>query len=217
MKKIFSILSALLILSVILTGCGAPAVKIGMIRHLNASESEFNDFSKKVSDTFSLNLTSYQPVFYDNLNSMLMALDSGEIKVISTYDCVAQYLTARNKDYVIMVDDTLEFIDAFCFAMRTEDAGLKNSVNAFLNEVQTNGTLERLTKEYITNIQNKNFEVVEMPHFDGADTIKIALTGDLPPLDLVLADGQFAGFNTALLAELGKYLKKNIYFGRLFP
>lgn len=215
MKKIFSILSALLILSVILTGCGdtktaAPSVKLGMIRHLNASEAEFNDFTKRVSDTFSLNMTSYQPVFYDNLNSMLMALDSGEIKVISTYDCVAKYLTAQNQGYEIMVDDTLEFIDAFCFAMREEDNGLKNSVNAFINEIQSNGTLDRLTKEYIVNAYNKDLKAVEMPHFDGADTIKVAVTGDLPPLDLVLADGKFAGFNTAILAELGKYLKKNI-------
>ena len=49
-----------------------------------------------------------------------------------------------------------------------------------------------------------------MPHIDGADTIKVAVTGDLPPLDLVLANGKPAGFNTALLAEMGKRLNKNI-------
>ena len=44
----------------------------------------------------------------------------------------------------------------------------------------------------------------------GADTIKVAVTGDLPPIDFVLADGRPAGFNTAVLAEIGKRLRLNI-------
>ncbi len=216
MKKIFSIFSALMIVSLILTGCGenksaSPTVKIGMLRHLNASEEEFNNLIKKVSDTFSLNMTSYNPVFYDSLNSMLLALDSGEIKVISTYDCVARYLVAHNPNkYEIMKDDTLEFIDAFCFAMREDDTQLKNDVDNFINEIRMDGTLERLTKEYITDVKDKEPPPVNMPHIDGAETLKIAVTGDLPPLDLMLADGKPAGFNTALIAELSKRLNKNV-------
>ena len=130
MKKLFTIFSALIIFSVILTGCGenkpAPAeVKIGMIRHLNASEEEFHNFTNKVADTFSIRLTTYNPVFYDNLQSMILALESGEVGVISTYDCVAKYLVAKNPKYKIMIDDTLEFIDAFCFLMKQEDVALK--------------------------------------------------------------------------------------------
>lgn len=215
MKKIFTALSALIIFSLILTGCGdtkpAPSpVKLGIIKHLNASEEEFNNFTKKVSDTFSLAMTSYNPVFLDNLNSMILALDSGEIKVMSTYECVAQYLTARNPKYAIMIDDSLEFIDAFCFALREEDVALKNDVDKFINEINTDGTLERLTKEYITDVNKTNPPKIEIPHIDGADTLKVAVTGDLPPLDLELADGTPAGFNTAIIAEMSKRLNKNI-------
>ncbi len=215
MKKFFSILSALLIFSLILTGCGdnkpAPSPnKLGIIKHLNASEEEFNNFTKRVSDTFSLNMTSYNPVFYDNLNSMLLALDSGEIKVMSTYECVANYITTRNPKYEIMIDDSLEFIDAFCFAMREEDAALQKDINKVIDAMNSDGTLARLTKEYITNIREKDPPAVEIPHIDGADTLKIAVTGDLPPLDLELADGQPAGFNTAIIAEMAKRLNKNI-------
>ena len=49
-----------------------------------------------------------------------------------------------------------------------------------------------------------------MPHFDSAQTIKVAVTGDLPPLDYVSAGGKPAGFNTAVLAEIGKRMLKNI-------
>ncbi|MBQ7630283.1 MAG: transporter substrate-binding domain-containing protein [Selenomonadaceae bacterium] len=215
MKKIFTIFSALIIFSAILTGCGenqpAPVdTKLGMIRHLNASEEEFNNFTKKVADTFSIRMTTYNPVFYDNLQSMILALDSGEVGVISTYDCVAKYLVAKNPKYEIMTDDTLEFIDAFCFLMRSEDVELKDSVNNALLEMNNDGTLERLTKTYITNAKADDPPAVEIPHIDGAEMLKVAVTGDLPPLDLVLADGKPAGFNTALIAELGKRLNKNI-------
>ena len=49
-----------------------------------------------------------------------------------------------------------------------------------------------------------------MPHFDSAPTIKVAVTGDLPPLDYVSADGKPAGFNTAVLAEIGNRMLRNI-------
>ncbi|MBQ9487310.1 MAG: transporter substrate-binding domain-containing protein [Selenomonadaceae bacterium] len=215
MKKIFTAFSALIIFSLILAGCGdtkpaAPPIKLGMIKHLNASEEEFNNFTKKISNTFSLAMTSYNPVFFDNLNSMLLALDSGDIKVMSTYECVAKYLTARNPKYEIMVDDSLEFIDAFCFAMREDDVALKNDVDKFINDISSDGTLERLTKEYITDVNKTDPPKIEIPHIDGADTWKVAVTGDLPPLDLVLADGSPAGFNTAIIAEMSKRLNKNV-------
>ena len=215
MKKFFSILSALLIVSLILTGCGEDKppqkeVKLGMIKHLNASEEEFNNFTKRVADTFSIRMTSYNPVFYDNLNTMLMALDKGEIKVISTYDCVARYMVAKNPKLEIMQDDTLEFIDAFCFAVDEENTDLIKNVNNFIEEIKADGTLDNLVKTYINDVNKTDPPAIEIAHFDGAETIKVAVTGDLPPLDLVLADGKPAGFNTALLAELGKRLHKNI-------
>ena len=215
MKKIFSILSALLIFSVILTGCGEDKspqkeVKLGMIKHLNASEEEFNNFTKRVANTFSIRMTTYNPVFYDNLNTMLMALDKGEIKVISTYDCVARYMVERNPKLEIMRDDTLEFIDAFSFAIDEQKVDLIKDVNNFIKEIKADGTLNKLVKQYIDDVNKTDPPAIEITHFDGADTIKIAVTGDLPPLDLVLADGKPAGFNTAILAEMGRRLHKNI-------
>jgi hypothetical protein len=49
-----------------------------------------------------------------------------------------------------------------------------------------------------------------MPVIDGAETIKVAVTGALPPMDYVAADGTPAGFNTALLAEISQRIGKNI-------
>ena len=44
---------------------------------------------------------------------------------------------------------------------------------------------------------------------EGAETIRIAVTGDLPPMDVILSDGTPAGFNTAFLAELSQRVGVN--------
>ena len=49
-----------------------------------------------------------------------------------------------------------------------------------------------------------------MPKFANAPIIKVAVTGDLPPIDLVAVDGTPAGFNVAMLAEIAKLKKVNI-------
>lgn len=50
---------------------------------------------------------------------------------------------------------------------------------------------------------------VPFDSFDG-ETVTVAVTGCLPPMDYVAADGTPAGFNTAILAEIGRRLQVNI-------
>ena len=215
MKKIFALLMTLALLLV--TGCGAEKVsdgnkiKIGMITRLNVSEENFEKFVEQVEETFKVALASHKPVYFDTFNSMLAALQSGQINEISTYTCVARYMIAKDPHYVLLEDHALEFIDSFCFGVRDDETELRDSLNMVIKEMQDDGTLGKLTKEYITDIKTDGDPpAVELPQFDGAQTIKVAVTGDLPPFDYVSADGKPAGFNTAVLAEIGKRLKKNI-------
>lgn len=71
-------------------------------------------------------------------------------------------------------------------------------------------TLAALQMSYVVNPGVSKPEAVQFAKFDGAETVKVAITGDIPPIDYVAADGTPAGFNTAILAELGKHLKMNI-------
>ena len=74
--------------------------------------------------------------------------------------------------------------------------------------MKEDGTLDRLIQTYITDATDSEpVPVVFMP-VDG-ETVKVAITGALPPMDYVSADGTPAGFNTAILAELGMRLNKN--------
>ncbi|MBR4151863.1 MAG: transporter substrate-binding domain-containing protein [Selenomonadaceae bacterium] len=220
MKKIFTLL--MICALVLMTGCGGEdgknpidkdggKIKLGMITRLNASEENFGEFMKKIEETLDVKIASHKPVFFDNLNSMQAALQSGQIDEISTYRSVARYMLAKEPRFEVLKDHSLEFIDSFCFALRDDETELRDSLNTVIKEMKSDGTLDKLTKEYITDINAENDPpAVDLPHFDSEKTIKVAVTGDLPPFDFVSADGKPAGFNTAVLAEIGNRMSKNI-------
>ena len=208
----------------LLTGCGsdngssenkdpnsqATIIKLGMISHLNASEKQMEEYLFKIQEKSHAKVVNHIPVFYDNLNLMQMGLDSGKVDVISTYKCVADYLLANNDKFEIVADDWIKGLsDNFCFAVRKEDTALKDDLNKVIKTMKDDGSLNKLAKTYVDDITNAPPKI-DIPKFDGAETIKVGVTGDLPPLDYVSADGEAAGFNTALLAEIAKRLNKNI-------
>lgn len=200
MKKFLLLLLAILTVS----GCGGnePSEKdkmiIGAITRLNATPEQF----KKYSAGDAIN-------FYDNFNAMQLALSTEKIKAIQTHESVARYMAANNSEFVIKDSQTVKLVDDFCCAMREQDVDLKAAFDAAIDEMKADGTLNELIDEHI----NHPLEIppsVEMPQIEGAAKIKVGITGDLPPLDLILADGTPAGFNTAVLAEISKRANKNI-------
>ncbi|MBR4641178.1 MAG: transporter substrate-binding domain-containing protein [Selenomonadaceae bacterium] len=222
LKKFFA---AMCTAALLMTGCGsdggtetkdpnsqATINKIGMIAHLNASEKQMEEYLFKIQERMRAKVVNHIPVFYDNLSLMEMGLEAGNVDKISTYKCVADYLIANNDKFEIAHDDWIEGLtDNFCFAVKKEDSQLKADLDKVIGEMKSDGSLAKLISEYVTNVdKGKNPPKIELPKVEGADTIKVGVTGDLPPLDLVLADGTPAGFNTALLAEIAKRLNKNI-------
>ena len=73
------------------------------------------------------------------------------------------------------------------------------------------GTLSKLAKQYISDLKDgKEPLAVQINKIEGAETIKVAVTGDLPPFDMILADGTPAGFSTAVLSDISRRIGKNI-------
>ena len=71
--------------------------------------------------------------------------------------------------------------------------------------------MDALKKTYIDDvIAGNDPEAVAFQQFDDADTIRVAVTGDRPPMDYIASDGVPMGFNTALIAEIASRLHKNI-------
>ena len=222
MKKILTLL--MIFALVLMTGCGGqqestpadkPAenseVRLGMIAHLNATENKLGEIYNKLVTNAGVHLAKYTPKFYNSLNQMTMDAEAGNVDQLSVYSCVANYLIANNGKFEIIGDfKPVNLSDSFCFAVRKDDTALKADLDRVIGEMQSDGTLDKLIQTYITDVKPDNIPKVEIPMTDGAQTIKVGLTGDLPPLDLVLADGSPAGFNTAMLAEIAKRLNRNV-------
>lgn len=220
MKKVFT--AVLLVFMMIVSGCGGekpsePAnskekATIGVITHLNVSETEYNDLMKKLEKSYrpsKANLSA-EYKFFDKMNDMQLALESNQIDMFSTYQSVANYIIKRSDNKEILSSER-NLQDSFCFALRKGDTILKNKLNKAIKSMIEDGTLANLSKQYIIELKNGSEPpAVPITQIEGADTIKVAVTGDLPPFDMILADGTPAGFSTAVLAEISKRIGKNI-------
>ena len=87
---------------------------------------------------------------------------------------------------------------------------LQERFNEAISEMKKDHTLETLLSTYLSGSYDSEPEAVAFESFADAETVSIALTGDIPPVDYIDASGQPAGFNTAVLAEIGRRLKINI-------
>ena len=207
MKKLFC---ALIILALITGTAGSlekQVIKLGMLTKLNSTEEQFAETWQK---TFAPHNEILEVIvkFYDTLTSMQMALNAREINQMVLPDFTADYLMNAANEYtpalVLHSQGT-----GLAFGFRSDNEELRDSFNEALKNLRDSWKLSVLEGIYIAS-KNSEPEPVKFAKFDGADTIRVAVTGDLPPIDLIAADGSPAGFNTAVLAEIGAYLKKNI-------
>ena len=148
--------------------------------------------------------------FYSNLATMLMALNAGEIDELATSQVVGEYVTALNPDFTVTCAGRMTGT-SFVFGFKDgEGEALQKKFNAALADMRKDGTLDAITRQYCGNPGHDKLDSVKMAKFPDAETVRVAVTGDVPPIDFVAADGEAAGFNTAILSEIGKRAKLNI-------
>lgn len=146
--------------------------------------------------------------FFGSLNEMLMALDAGLIDGACMPEFTGKYLLARNDDLRAGMFEFSNVKERYYLGFYN-NTKLRDQVNEALSAMKADGTLYALQEKYLRNLETDPVPA-RLDTFEGAQTIRVAVTGDLPPMDYTAEDGSPAGFNTALLSELGKRLKVNI-------
>ena len=213
------VLSALLILALLAGIASAETRSVGTLSKLNMTQEEYSELIASGRKAGTWGFFTSQPIegdivfkFYDTLQAMQLALNAGEIEEAVLPEVVAEYVMNVTGAYKITsIAKTKPAYLAFGF--RNDDAGkaLAAKFNDAILSMKEDGTLSVLQGKYIDGAGIGDPEAIEFRKFDNVDKkITIAVTGDLPPIDYVAADGTAAGFNTAVIAEIGKRLNVNV-------
>ena len=210
-KTLFLILTLLAVLSLGLSMADeAPVQKygnIGRLSKLNITEDQLNDVLKDIM----VNSICNRYVFYDTMTDMLMALNRGDIVVLETDQNTVRYIASRNEHIVDRPPYMNPNMLVFCMLLRADDAELRDQISACITEMTEDGTIETLKQSYIENvIAGEEPGAIQPENYPDARTIKVAVTGDRPPMDYVSAGGEAIGFNTAMITEIAKRLNMNV-------
>ena len=203
----------MLLTASVVFGASISTTSIGFLTRLNTSETEFARIIQNAESASGWNVLSnrhelYGVKFFDSLLTMQMALGKAEIDEIALPEVVAEYLMNANPDFEACCAVRTRNPMALAFGFRKDNVVLASRFNRALRMMEEDWSLAEIQGVYIYN--NGIARPVKFDHFDGADTVKVAVTGDMPPIDYVDEAGNPAGFNTALLAELGRRMKVNI-------
>ena len=185
-----------------------PYGALGRLSKLNVTDDELNELLVDINaaDKFTTKF-----IFYDSLNNMLMALNNGDIAAFTIDTFTADYVASRNDKFVVR-KPSRETIDVpFSMLLREEDSELCSRISEVIKEMKADGSIDALKKEYIDDcIAGNDPAPIKPSHFEGAQTIRVAVTGDRPPMDYISTAGEPMGFNTALIAEIASRLGLNV-------
>ena len=224
MKKVLSAVMLVLVF----TASASARHKVGVVERLNVTPEKFYEMTGEIEKSNILivanNTERPEFVFYSSMNQMIMALNAGEIDEILFPKASAEYFLSVNPESVItcmvMMKDA-PFL--FSFGFSAENKELCESFSKALAEMKRDGTLVTLQGKYLMGANTAVFEesaiadparMAQTPvvfrKFEGAREVRIAVTGDMPPIDYIAPDGSAQGFNAAVLAEICGRLGLNI-------
>ncbi len=208
---------------------------VGFLSRLRTTPEEFfmlmkNSWATEGWSILGGDHTNSIPKFYDSLMQMQMAMNRGEISEMILPDFVAAYLMRVSKSYEPSCRSSSGRM-ALCFGFTKGNRELVAKWNSALTYIRNNGRLAELEKKYVKEFPRKDSEYdyvygidprkqkqkqqqkdrITFETFPGAPTVKIAVTGDLPPVDFISEEGLPAGYSVAVLSEIGKLLKVNIH------
>ncbi len=159
--------------------------------------------------------------YYGSMADALQALKEEKVNsLVSLPESVARYIATRDDRIAShAMDKGMIWIE---IRMATLEKELLATLDQAVSELKADGTLDRLEEEHINATLTGKVTPVALPQKDGARTLRVVVTQDLPTLDYVAQDGQPEGFNIAVIAEIANRLGFNVelvkaesYFARV--
>lgn len=133
---------------------------------------------------------------YSSLTAMVLDLNAGNVEYLLVPASVANYLKAQD-DSLTIAPGGAGVPTEIRMAVRSKDTKLHQLLQDGIRTLREDGSLDTLIDAYITNISVGGSEGGSSEEKE--KTYVVGVTGDLPPMDYVAADGNPAGFNVALM------------------
>ncbi len=147
-------------------------------------------------------------VYTDSMASGLAMLKSERADFLLTGNIAADYIIQRNPEFKSVV---FSGNNGVAMVLRGADVKLRNSLNSAIRKLKSSGDSAEMYKKWITDLpvgQEPAMPKTEKTAYK--ETVYVGVSGDMPPLDYVAADGKPAGYNIALLAGISKIIGRNI-------
>ncbi|MBR0221764.1 MAG: transporter substrate-binding domain-containing protein [Synergistaceae bacterium] len=211
----------LLILVLLLSVEAAYAHGTGFLTKLNITEDEYGKMLIEERKNVGWQLlrekrgseeSSFK--FYDSLVEMELGLQRGDIDDIIAPSVVAEYILNVNKAFAFGSVEKVRPVSLAC-GFNERDTDLRDKFNQALISMKEDGTLLKIVSTYLATPGLDEPTPVKIDRFDKANTLIVAVTGDMPPVDFVDEGGSPAGFNMAVMAEIGRRLKMNLAFANV--
>lgn len=165
---------------------------------------------KKLTDMMNAQIGSHIKnfVYVNSMTGGLSMLKSGRADFMLTSDITAAYIIQRDptlRSVVFSEDNGLAMI------LRHPDVKLRDSFNSAIRQLKASGKTDELYKTWVKELPvGQEPAATPIAKTSYPETVYVGVSGDIPPLDYVAADGKPAGYNIALLAEISKLIGKNI-------
>ncbi|HNY13490.1 MAG TPA: transporter substrate-binding domain-containing protein [Candidatus Wallbacteria bacterium] len=147
-------------------------------------------------------------VFGESLSTCLALLKSARSDFMLTTDITANYIIQRNPEFKSL--PMSRNIGTFMI-LRSSDAKLRDQFNSAIDKIKVSGKRDELYKKWITDLPvGQEPSLTNIEKTADTETIYVGVSGDVPPMDYIAADGKPAGFSVAFLSEISKLTGKNI-------
>ncbi len=146
---------------------------------------------------------------YSSLTAMVLDLNAGNVEYLLVPGSVANYLKAQD-DTLTVAPGGAGVPTEIRMAVRSDDTELYQILQDGIGALSDDGSLDELIDKYITNISTEGSE--NDSQGQKKDAYVVGVTGDLPPLDYVAADGTPAGFNVALMNAIADKMDASFTF-----
>lgn len=192
-------------LSLTLIGCGEKkrdSVIAGYLEQ-NTIENESTEFSIEFSEESKNHKIpdNFESKSLVSLNTLLLELNANKIDYLGGIPkCTGEYISQADTSLSYVESSTLK---TFHMGIRPDEKKLRDDINEAINKLNSYGKLEKIIDEYITNATGDPIKNTLANNPDG-ETYVVGVTGDMPPMDFVSADGTPAGFNVALLNAISE-------------